>query len=89
MTWRPCAHKTWKDFAVVLDPDDGRLVWRCSHCKTEGKWTKTWRYFGTYECKKCWTADMVFVGCSDRCWEALKKRLTAKDRVAAEKALRP
>lgn len=72
MTWAPCKHKTFAHHTVGRASDDNRLIWRCSACKVLGKWTEQWSYFGSIECRECWTADIEYVACSDACRAKLK-----------------
>jgi hypothetical protein len=91
VTWRPCKHKTYRDH--TLNPEVRPLIWRCTACGKTGVWTETWSYFGSIECRICWTADMLFVACSAACLEKLKPRersykTEAEKRRAARKAAR-
>jgi hypothetical protein len=38
-------------------------VWRCSDCGAEDIWREGWRYFGTFECKKCGLPEVERVEC--------------------------
>lgn len=70
--WSACKHKTFRDFSFRRD--DKRLVWKCSHCGKQALWNdEAWGYYGTVECRKCSTAAIEFVWCSEACRLELKK----------------
>ena len=41
--------------------------WICSVCGQRGPWTDAWGYYGTYECRVCLRAAIVWVACSETC----------------------
>lgn len=63
-----CAHKTIADHSVLLGE---RRLWTCSNCRAASTWAESWGYFGNMECRRCQTAQIDFVYCSDACKTAL------------------
>jgi hypothetical protein len=70
---RRCTHKTRLDFTQGRD-EQGRQIWRCSNCGKLGVWTDSWGYWGNLECRRCETAEIERVWCSDECKERLEQR---------------
>lgn len=68
----PCRHKTSNDF-IVGENDDGRKIWKCEACGSEGIWTDDYTALRNEECKHCELMDFTWVACSDACVSALKK----------------
>ena len=66
MSYEPCGHKSVDDFSVVVD--DIR-IWECSVCGKIGKWDENWCYYGSIECRKCWSPEIEYVYCSDECFK--------------------
>jgi hypothetical protein len=67
MVWRRCSHKTLADFSRQAD---GARLWTCSACGVIGRWSESWGYHGSLECKVCWQADISWVSCSEACMKA-------------------
>lgn len=57
-----CKHLRAADHKVVF-ASDGKRVWRCSRCKTTGKWTDGWIYHGRIECLTCQETEVNEVLC--------------------------
>jgi len=70
MTWKPCPHKTIEDHKVKMGE---HFYWVCTNCGEYGRWNVKWSYWGSYECRKCQTAAIDWVACSDKCAERLMR----------------
>lgn len=46
-------------------------IWTCSNCGKSDEWGDTWSYWGSPECKYCWTAAIDWVACSRTCFDLL------------------
>ena len=68
MGWNECKHKKADDFSVMVNE---RRTWKCSCCGRQEPWGESWGYYGSMECKDCWTAAIDFVWCSDECRDKL------------------
>lgn len=67
----PCydKHKAIGDHSVVT-----RLkirIWICSNCAKRASWSKSWGYYGNWECRKCWAQQIDWVACSTECAQKL------------------
>ncbi len=63
-----CTHKTISDHSTL---DRNVRIWACSACGKRAPWAEGWGYLGSIECRRCGTAEIEKVACSEACAKSL------------------